>query len=128
MRLAWPLLAASLLAAAAAAAQPASRGSPSQAASRVAEAMQAQLPVDSNGIVMRRVHADGDLLVVTVELPATATEQNHIEYVSGFMSGTCQTRPNPLFENGIRLRIDTYPTGGTTRQSEVFTRCPSPAS
>ena len=122
MRFAWLPLGAALLGAAAAA-QPAP--SPIAAASAIADAMQAQLPMEMDGIVMRRVQAEGDMLVVTVELPADATDQNRSEYVRGFMAGACESQPNPLFENRVRLRIDTYTPNSAPRQSEVFTRCPA---
>jgi len=122
---AWPALAA-LFCGVAATVQPASaQGTPAVEASLVADAMQGQLPMEANGIIMRRVHAEGDLLVITVEFPPGATDLDHTEYVRGFIIGACETQPNPLFESRVRLRIDTYARGGAARQSEVFTRCPA---
>jgi hypothetical protein len=126
MRFAWLALGAVFLGAAAVA-QPAATPSPQAAASAIAGAMQAQLPMEAQGIVMRRVRAEGDLLIVTVELPADATEHNRSEYVRGFMIGVCQVQPAPLFESRVRLRIDTYTQSSAPRQSEIFTRCPGAA-
>jgi hypothetical protein len=125
MRFAWLALGAALLGAAASA-QPAP--SPQAAASAIAEAMQGQLPMETNGIAMRRVHAEGDMLVVTVELPASASDHDRSEYVRGFIAGACDTQPNPLFESRVRLRIDTYTQSSAPRRSEVFTRCPAAAT
>ena len=129
MRFAWAALAAVLLGAGAAA-QPAPQRTPAEAASLVADAMQGQLsegPLSSemNGTIIRRIHAEGDLLIFTVEFPPDATESNHVEYVSGFISGACETQPNPLFDSGVRVRVDTYARGGERRQSEIITRCPA---
>lgn len=127
MRFTLRVAAAALILCAGAAALPSTTSAqqtPAAAASLVADAMQRQLPLEANGMMMRRVHAEGDLLIVTTELPADATEGNHSEYVLGFIAGVCQTPPSALFENRVRLRIDTYSRGGPTRQSEVFTRCP----
>lgn len=129
MGFAGPTLAFFLLGTVAAQSAPAPALTPPAAAALVADAMQRELPMELNGIVMRRVRAEGDLMIITVELPADSTDRNHTDYVRGFIVGACETQPNPLFENGIRVRVDTYPQGGATRESEVFTRCPTaPAS
>ncbi|HEX8527963.1 hypothetical protein [Allosphingosinicella sp.] len=123
MRFAWLALGAGFLGATALA-QPAS--APEAAASAVANAMRGQLPMETNGIVMRRVDAQGDLLIITVELPSGASDLDRSEYVRGFIAGTCETQPNPLFANRVRLRIDTY-VQSVAQQSAVFTDCPAPA-
>ena len=131
MKFTWQTAAALLFGATAGgqSAPAATQDTPAAAASMAAESMQPRLPMESNGIVMRRVHAEGDLLVVTVELPVEATDRDHSDYVGGFIVGACRTQPNPLFERRVRMRIDTYAQGRATRQSEVFSSCPpSPAS
>lgn len=116
------LLPAVLLAAAPAAAQALSPAD----ARPFARALQAVVGQQANGLTLRTVHAEGNVLVITVDggtgwrafVPVAALTQSQLSHY-------CRRREVRGFFNGRRLlRVDTVELGRNRWRGRPVTRCP----
>ena len=124
----FALAAAVAAIAGAATAQPAAQAQPQQAitAAVLVERMQPHLPRPfSGGSVLTGARAEGNMLIMTVEVPAAWPPSGRDSFVRGFVTGICGQPQNPFFDNRISVRIDITSAGSdAVQQGEVISRCP----
>ena len=120
-----------LLLAVLAAAQPAPPAADNErfpSAGEIATAIQGSLPRPlSGGFVLTAARADGALLILTMEIPASSagameSDQFALLIARGFCRGP---RAQAMFEHGLRMRIDTATGGAAPVPGTVIERCPA---
>jgi hypothetical protein len=89
------------------------------------EGMRPHLPRQfSGGAILRAARAEGDLVIMTVEVPPEWMAEGVAVFTQAFTTGMCSQRDNPFFDNGLSLRIDTLTGGGQPTTGAVISGCP----
>ena len=76
------------------------------------------------GAVLRAARAEGDLVIMTVEVPPQWMAQGVAVFTQAFTAGMCSQRDNPFFDNGLSLRIDTFSGSAEPTTGQVISGCP----
>ena len=100
---------------------------PAFTAAAVAAAMQEGLPQRyEGGVSMVAVAAEREVLVVTFDMPAAiAADLDRVAVAREFAGGFCEGGDAaPLFEEGLRVRVDTRIDGGDPIPGILIERCP----
>jgi hypothetical protein len=91
-----------------------------------AGAMQSMVGLGDNGVRIAAVRAEGDTLIVTIDLPARTMSEEEIRETAA--RGICR-RPQvqtSYFGHGFKVRVDTTVQGRALHTGPLITECPRP--
>jgi hypothetical protein len=96
---------------------------------RFAEAIQGMVgQTYDGGVAIARIHADGPVVVITLDGPPGWRSTAAARSVPGLVvAGFCEDRDFEYFVNGNAMRVDTSESGGALRSGPVIRACPPPA-
>lgn len=100
-------------------------------AEALVERVRPHLPRDfQHGARLVAARAEGQMVVMTVEVPADWLTAGIGTFERFFIAGFCDDRENIFFDNGISIRVDTSARGSSAapRAGTVFSSCPAAGS
>lgn len=94
----------------------------------IVERVRPHLPRDfDQGSRLVGIRAEGEMVVLSVEVPPEWLGRGVAEFERFFFAGFCGSSSRVFFDNGIAVRIDTRALGtkGEHRPGTVVTACPA---